>query len=54
MPDERLTTRVEAATLRRLKIEAAMSGQTIQELVEAALVELLDEREADRRRAATS
>lgn len=52
MPEQPLTTRVEADTFRRLKMEAVMSGQTIQELVEVALGLLLDEREDDRKRAA--
>ncbi len=41
----RLVTRIERQTYRRLKIEAARSGRTVQELVEEALRALLDARE---------
>ncbi len=42
----RLVTRIDEDTHRRLKVEAARSGRTIQQLVEEALRALLDAREA--------
>ena len=41
MPDTALTTRVTEETLRRLKLEAVLSGRTIRDLVESALDEYL-------------
>lgn len=44
-----LTVRIAPDTYRKLKIEAATSGQTLRELVQVALEGLLLEREETRR-----
>jgi hypothetical protein len=49
MPEQRMTTRVEEDTFRRLRMESALTGETIQELVQRALVEFLDYRADERR-----
>lgn len=41
MPDTALTTRVTEETYRRLKVQAAQTRRTIQEIVEAALRQYL-------------
>lgn len=43
MPDARLATRITEETMRRLWIQRAQTGRTIQELVEQALREFLTE-----------
>lgn len=48
-----LTVRIAPDTYRKLKIEAANSGQTLRELVQVAVEGLLLEREETRRDAAS-
>ena len=52
MPDTALTTRVTEETYRRLKVQAAQSRRTIQEIVEQALREFLAELEMAQNEAA--
>lgn len=47
-----LSTRIAPEVYRRLKLETAMSGETIQQFVHEALVALLTERETDRKQVA--
>lgn len=48
-----LTVRISADTMRRLRVEAAQSGQSIRDLVQLAVADLLDVR-TDQRRAGSA